>query len=286
MGPLILLSLVLGLVAQVMAAMEEDFIPTPVDLHAPLPEMVQAHDASPRDDDFAGMTKIKPATFFYTLDNGTEFSFTGEPYDFELAIKKHMPHYQIKSMDCSSGDSPPPGFTGKPFVGPRHEGDVGGVPVVADAEADAAAASPRLERRTKSNTPAPGVKDSVECLIRDLVADDTRDSLTTVRVENGFCSRIRCTGADASLFWCNYSHHPKRTTLSTFSVPVADINAKCGGNADDDGRGSVQGNAWNDYNHTMADARVYVGKCSCVLATHDCGPRAGYLKKGYTTDTS
>ncbi|KAK7962083.1 uncharacterized protein PG986_002908 [Apiospora aurea] len=248
MWPLILLSLVLGLAAQAMVAMEEDFIPTPVDMHA-LPKMVQARGTTPGNSNHGGLTKIVPATFLYTLDNGTEFSFTGEPQD-----------------------------------------DVAGIPVAA---ADDAAVSSRSERPllveregTKSNTPAPGVTNWVECLIRDLVADDTRDSPTTVRVENGACSRVRCTGNDASLYWCNHSHHPKRTTLSTFSVPVADINAKCGGNMDDDGRGNVQGNAWNDYNHTMADSRVYVGQCGCWTASSKCGKNSGYLAPGYTSDTT
>ncbi|KAK8075339.1 hypothetical protein PG997_010002 [Apiospora hydei] len=305
MWPLIFLSLVLGLVAQAMTAMEEDFIPTPVDMHA-LPKMVQARGATPADNNNNGLTKIVPATFFYTLDNGTEFSFTGEPQVSLTPVLADGPlNPPNAALPDQATDLPrwqePHGRLCQTLRGPSHEDDVAGIPVADDhAAASSRSERPLLVERegTKSNTPAPGgnlvnclddfgkVTDWVECLIRDLVADDTRDSPTTVRVENGACSRVRCTGQGASLYWCNYSHHPKRTTLSTFSVPVADINAKCGGNMDDDGRGNVQGNAWNDYNHTMADSRVYVGQCSCWIASSKCGKNNGYLAPGYTSDTT
>ena len=68
---------------------------------------------------------------------------------------------------------------------------------------------------------------------------------------------------------------------------MADINAKRGGNQDDDGKGSVQGNAWNDYNHTMADGRIYVGKCACNVNSSQCGPnKNGLLGPGYSSDTT
>ncbi|KAK8061769.1 hypothetical protein PG994_008135 [Apiospora phragmitis] len=100
MGPLTFLSFVLGLAAMAMATMEEGFTPTPVNGHA-LPKMVQARGATPGDRNTTGMMKIAPATFFYTLDNGTEISYKGEPLDFELEIKKYMPHYQSKWLNCS-----------------------------------------------------------------------------------------------------------------------------------------------------------------------------------------
>ncbi|KAK7984726.1 hypothetical protein PG988_002348 [Apiospora saccharicola] len=303
---LLFLSLILGFAAQAMGAVDEDSTPSrvqsteenfavsPVDLGKP--EMVQKRAKSPDNlrvppNGISTPFTMVLATFFYTLDNGTVFNYTGEPHDFELELKKQMPSYQIKQLDCYTGIAPP-----KRFVGPRHEGDeIRGVPTDDDV---AGAARPRLAKRDKSNTPSPGgnlvncladmgkVNSAVECLVRDLVADGYNGSPTTVRVENGQCSRIRCTGSDASLFWCNFSHHPKRVQLSTFSVPVADINAKCGGNQDDDGRGSVEGNAWNDYNHTMADSRVYVGKCACNIPTTQCGKAIGGLAPGYTSDTT
>ncbi|KAK8122646.1 hypothetical protein PG984_011316 [Apiospora sp. TS-2023a] len=299
---LLYLSLILGFAAQAMGAVDEDSTPSrvqsteenfaasPVDMGKPKMDQKRA-------DDYDNL-RVPPngistpftmglATFFYTLENGTVFNYTGEPRDFELELKKQMPSYQIKQLDCYTGIAPPP----KRFVGPRHEGDESrGVPTDDDA---AGAAPPRLAKRDKSNTPSPGgnlvncladmgkVFSAVECLVRDLVADGNSNNPTTVRVENGQCSRIRCTSSNASLF-----HHPKRVQLSTFSVPVADINAKCGGNQDDDGRGHVEGNAWNDYNHTMADSRVYVGDCLCNIPTTQCGKANGGLAPGYTSDTT
>jgi len=68
---------------------------------------------------------------------------------------------------------------------------------------------------------------------------------------------------------------------------VADINARCGGIQDDTHRGNVEGNAWNDYNHTMADSRVYVGVCDCDKKSSQCGPHGnGLLGPGFSTDTT
>ncbi|KAK8008389.1 hypothetical protein PG991_010940 [Apiospora marii] len=256
MESLFLLFLTLGFLAQAMATVDNNVVPSrvqktqdnfaasPIDMNS-LPKIVQKR-AEPPPNGISTPFTMGEATFFYTLENGTVFNYTGEPRDFELALKKHMPSYQIKQLDCHTGAEPPP----KRFVGPRHEGDEGrGAP--AEGAGDGAA-RPQLEKRKKviprSNGLSPGVSysinqrrtrdqtwdkwnvkkiieltiprtwwaaiqgnlvnclddlgavtDSVECLIRDLVADDKNKSPTTVRVVNGQCARIRCTDDDASL---------------------------------------------------------------------------------------
>ncbi|KAK6860445.1 hypothetical protein PG995_004081 [Apiospora arundinis] len=294
MEHIFLLYLLMGLVAQALAT-TQDLIPTPVGMQG-LPQVVGARGSAPGDITDDGF-QMSQATFFYTFENGTEFSYHGEPQDFERELKKHMPHYHMKQLNCGTGINPPPSLP-KRFMGPRHEDDDDSAfpipPLPAAASADNSSA-PRLGRRSqwRSDTPAPGgnlvncmkdfgpVKDSVECLVRDLVDDDTHTETTNN------CARIRCNGDGASLYWCNFSHHPKRTPLSTFSVPVADLHAKCGGKQNEEGGGWVEGNAWNDYNHTLADARVYVGKCDCATKSSQCGPhKNGLLGPGYSSDTT
>ncbi|KAK8132146.1 hypothetical protein PG999_000319 [Apiospora kogelbergensis] len=267
--------------------MEKDFIPTPVDMNA-MPKMVGTRSSTPGDTSYADSFQMGTTTFFYTLDDGTKFSYHGESRDFERELKKRMPHYEMKEqLQCKTGAPPR-----KRFVGPRHDDDNSGLP----AEA---ASPPHLVRRAKANTPAPGPFAS-----KPIHAPESGAPPGTP-VSSQYTNFLRFHDPSSSLSvsfskitlidhapvhlpsWCNYSHHPKRTMLSTFSVPVADINAKCGGNQDDEGRGAVQGNAWNDYNHTMADARVYVGRCPCIFHSGQCGPfKNGLLRRGYTSDTT
>lgn len=78
MGPLVLLSLILGLAAQVLATIEKDFIPTPVDMNA-MPKMVGTRSSTPGDNtSYADSFQMGTTTFFYTLDDGTKFSYHGE----------------------------------------------------------------------------------------------------------------------------------------------------------------------------------------------------------------
>lgn len=89
MEPILLLILILGFIAQTMATMDDNIIPSrvqtaqenfaaaPVDMNS-LPKIVQKRVEPPPNGISTPFT-MGTATFFYTLDNGTVFNYTGEP---------------------------------------------------------------------------------------------------------------------------------------------------------------------------------------------------------------